>query len=58
MKLQKQYGDFSSYPYPLSPADQAFVSRIAKQFIEKAVSRALAIHSLETPRCQPVPISN
>lgn len=30
MKLIKQYGDFSSYPYPLLPADQAFVARIAK----------------------------
>ena len=58
MKLQKQYGDLLSCWYPLLPADQAFVARIAKRFIEKAVSRALAIHPPETPRCQPAQISN
>ena len=58
MKLQKQYGDFSSYQYPLSPADQAFVARVAKDFVAKAASGALAIHSPKTPLCQPAQISN
>ena len=44
MKPQKQYGDFSSYPYPLSDEDRAVIERVREHIRVEALA---AFHASE-----------
>ncbi len=44
MKLQKQYGDFLSYPYPLSAGDLRLIARTIERIRTEAL---VAFHSRE-----------